>query len=94
MDYEKDLRKRYEAAKTRFANRDARMSMIRMVRQGRMNEVYPDMFPTGPLSTGIVANMIDVAAHDLSEVLAPMPTFNCASSKSVSDTARKFAEKR
>jgi len=94
MEYEKDLRKRYEAAKTRFANRDSRMSMIRMVRQGRMNEVYPDMFPTGPLSTGIVANMIDVAAHDLSEVLAPLPTFNCASSKSVSDTARKFAEKR
>jgi len=94
MEYEKDLRKRYEAAKTRFANRDSRMSMIRMVRQGRMNEVYPDMFPTGPLATGIVANMIDVAAHDLSEVLAPLPTFNCASNKSVSDTARKFAEKR
>lgn len=94
MEYDKDLRKRYEAAKSRYSNRDTRMSMIRMVRQGRMNEVYPDMFPTGPLSTGIVANMIDVAAHDLSEVLAPLPTFNCASSKSVSDTARKFAEKR
>jgi hypothetical protein len=38
--------------------------------------------------------MIDVAAHDLSEVLAPLPSFNCASSKNVSDSARKFAEKR
>ena len=63
------------------------MNMIRLVRNGRMSEVYPDMFPAGPLQGGIVANMIDVMAHDLSEVLAPLPTFNCASSKSVSDAS-------
>ena len=70
------------------------MNMIRLVRQGRMQDVYPDMFPTGPLQGGIVGNMIDVAAHDLSEVLAPLPSFNCASSKAVSDSSRRFAEKR
>ena len=94
MDFDKKLRAQYESARTRFAGRDSRMNMIRLVRQGRMQDVYPDMFPAGPLQGGIVANMIDVAAHDLSEVLAPLPTFNCASSKSVSDASRKFAEKR
>ena len=94
MDFDKKLRAQYESARSRFAGRDGRMNMIRLVRQGRMNEVYPDLFPPGPLQGGIVANMLDVAAHDLSEVLAPLPTFNCASSKSVSDASRRFAEKR
>jgi hypothetical protein len=93
-DFDTQLRNSYEAIRSRYAGRDGRMNMIRLVRNGRMNEVYPDMFPAGPLQGGIVANMIDVAAHDLSEVLAPLPSFNCASSKNVSDSARRFAEKR
>jgi len=93
-DFAQDLKKRYESSRSKYAYRDNRMNMIRLVRQGRMQDVYPDMFPAGPLQGGIVANMIDVAAHDLSEVLAPLPTFNCASSKNVSDAARRFAEKR
>jgi hypothetical protein len=59
-----------------------------------MRDVYPDLFPDGPFDKGIVANMVDVAARDLAEVLAPLPAFNCASSKMVSDSAREFAEKR
>lgn len=93
-DFSKDLKHKYERLRSNNASRDARMGLVRMIRQGRMNEVYPDLFPAGPLNMGIVANMIDVAAHDLAEVLAPLPAFNCASSKSVSDSARKFAEKR
>jgi hypothetical protein len=53
-----------------------------------------ELFPEGPFDKGIVANMVDVAARDLAEVLAPLPAFNCASSKMVSDSAREFAEKR
>jgi len=90
----KQLAHKFEQLRARHSDRDMRMSVVRAVRQGRMNEVYPDMFADGPFRQGIVANMIDVAAHDLSEVLAPLPAFNCSSSKSVSDSARKFAEKR
>lgn len=93
-DFSKDLKSKYERLRSNYASRDARMGLVRMIRQGRMNEVYPDLFPAGPLNMGIVANMIDVAAHDLAEVLAPLPAFNCASAKSVSDSARRFAEKR
>lgn len=75
--------------------RDQRMREIKMVRSGQMGLVFPELFPEdGPFTRPIVANMIDVAARDLSEVIAPLPSFNCSSSSSVSDAARKFAEKR
>lgn len=80
--------------KSKYRDRDNRMQNVLAVRQGRMRDVYPDMFPEGPFDRGIVANMIDVAARDLAEVLAPMPSFNCESAKTASDSAAKFAEKR
>ena len=80
--------------KSRFNDRDNRMQNVLAVRQGRMRDVYPDLFPEGPFDRGIVANMVDVAARDLAETLAPMPSFNCSSAKAASDAASKFAEKR
>jgi len=76
-------------------DRDQRMREIKLVRSGQMDYVFPELFPTeGPFTRPIVANMIDVAARDLAEVIAPLPSFNCSSSSSVSDAARRFAEKR
>lgn len=88
------LRGQLERLKSRYADRDSRMQNVLAVRQGRMRDVYPDLFPDGPFDRGIVANMVDVAARDLAEVLAPLPSFNCSSGKYVSDAAKKFAEKR
>ena len=90
----KDLKAGYDRLKARNADRDGRMQDVLAVRQGRMRDVYPDLFPDGPFDRGIVANMVDVAARDLAEVLAPLPAFNCSSSKMVSDSAREFSEKR
>lgn len=80
--------------KSKYRDRDNRMQNVLAVRQGRMRDVYPEMFPEGPFDRGIVANMIDVAARDLAEVLAPMPSFNCESARTASDAATRFAEKR
>ena len=88
------IKSHYDRMKARWGERDQRMQNVLAVRQGRMRDVYPDLFPEGPFDRGIVANMVDVAARDLSEVMAPLPAFNCASAKMVSDTAREFAEKR
>lgn len=88
------IRSHFDRIKAQFAARDGKMQDVLAVRQGRMRDVYPDLFPEGPFDQGIVANMVDVAARDLAEVLAPLPAFNCASSKMVSDSAREFAEKR
>ena len=90
----REIRSHYDRIKAQFAARDGRMQDVLAVRQGRMRDVFPDLFPDGPFDKGIVANMVDVAARDLAEVLAPLPAFNCASSKMVSDSAREFAEKR
>jgi hypothetical protein len=90
----REIRAQFDRLKSANAARDGRMQDVLAVRQGRMRDVYPDLFPEGPFDKGIVANMVDVAARDLSEVLAPLPSFNCSSSKMISDSARNFAEKR
>jgi hypothetical protein len=42
----------------------------------------------------LVANFVDVAARDLAEVMAPLPSFNCSATNMVSDSARKAADTR
>ena len=90
----RDIRSLFDRTKARFGDRDGRMQNVLAVRQGRMRDVFPELFPEGPFDRGIVANMVDVAARDLAEVLAPLPAFNCSSSHMVSDRARGFSEKR
>lgn len=85
----------YQRLRVQYSERDQRMRDIKLVRSGQMGMVFPELFPEdGPFTRPIVANMIDVAARDLSEVIAPLPAFNCSSATMVSDRAREFAEKR
>lgn len=77
----------------RYAARDQRMSDITAVRRGNMEAVYPDMFPE-EMSKPMIANFVDVAARDLAELLAPLPSFNCQTLNSNSDKAKRFADKR
>lgn len=87
------IAQRVDNLKQRYASRDARMADILSVRKGKMVEVFPDLFPEGMNST-MVANFVDVAARDLAEVLAPLPSFNCSTTNASSDRARAFADKR
>ena len=85
----------YNRLRVQNNDRDQRMRDIKQVRAGQMGMVFPELFPEdGPFTRPIVANMVDVAARDLSEVIAPLPSVNCSSSSMVSDRARQFAEKR
>jgi len=72
--------------------RDERMANVLEVRRGNMAEISPELFPEGT-SKAMVANFIDVAARDVAEVLAPLPSFNCIS-KNNSDRAKKNADTR
>jgi len=89
-----DVKDLYDRTRRMFDERDTRMNQVLLVRQGRMRDVYPDLFPDGPFENPIVANMVDIAARDLAEVIAPLPAFNCNSTSMVSETARKKADKR
>lgn len=81
-----------EALKRRNSNRDARMADVLEVRRGNLVNVFPEMFPEGA-TKAMIANFVDVAARDVSEVLAPLPSFNCTSNNN-SDRAKKFADTR
>jgi hypothetical protein len=82
-----------EALKRRNQSRDARMADILEVRRGNLVNVFPEMFPEGA-TKAMVANFVDVAARDVSEVLAPLPSFNCTTTDNSSDRAKKSADIR
>ena len=69
------------------------MADILEVRRGNLVNVFPEMFPEGA-TKAMVANFVDVAARDVSEVLAPLPSFNCTTTDNSSDRARKSADIR
>lgn len=77
----------------RYGVRDANMQDINSIRDGRLDEVAPDMF-NDDVPKPIIANYIDIAARTAAESLAPLPSFNCSASNMSSDTARRFADKK
>jgi len=89
-----EIKDTYDRYRRMYDERDQRMNQVLLVRQGKMRDVYPDLFPDGPFENPIVANMVDVAARDLAETIAPLPAFNCNSTSMVSETVRRKADKR
>ena len=89
----KEVAAKVSRLQTRYAARDQRMRDVLSVRQGDIGKVYPAMF-SEDYPKPLVANFIDVAARDLAEAMAPLPSFNCSASNMVSDAARKSADTR
>ena len=89
----KEVTAKVARLQTKYAARDARMRDVLSVRQGDISKVYPSMF-SDEYPKPLVANIIDVAARDLAESMAPLPSFNCSAANTVSDTARKAADLR
>lgn len=80
---------------TRYTDRDLRNYQIMLIRSGRMADLAPDLFPSdGPWQQPVVANMIDIAARDLAEMIAPLPAFNAGGSAGLSPNEAKRADKR
>jgi hypothetical protein len=89
-----EIKNYYDRYRRMYDDRDQRMNQVLMVRQGKMRDVYPDLFPDGPFQNPIVANMVDIAARDIAEVIAPLPSFGCTSTSMSTETARRKADKR
>ena len=89
-----EIKNHYDRYRRMYDDRDQRMNQVLQVRQGKMRDVYPDLFPDGPFENPIVANMVDIAARDLAEVIAPLPAFSCTSTSMATETARRKADKR
>lgn len=73
--------------------RDSRWNDLLAIRQGDIANVFPGMF-SEDFPKPMVANFIDVAARDIAEVIAPLPTFSCMTTDISNDSARKRADKR
>ena len=82
-----------KALRDRSADRDDRASKVLLTRQGKITQVYPDFFPDN-VDMSVVANFVDIVARDLSEVMAPLPSINCAAANMADEKARKFADTR
>lgn len=84
---------RVKQLREKARERDSRWSDVLEVRKGNINKVFPGLFPDD-YPKPMVANFIDIAARDVSEVIAPLPAFNCSATNSASDRARQKADKR
>ena len=77
----------------KYHTRDSRYSDLLSIRQGNIQQVFPGQFPD-EFPKPMVANFIDIAARDVAEVIAPLPTFSCMTTNSTSDRARRRADIR
>lgn len=87
-----EISQKVRELRARYAVRDQNHNDINAIREGRLNDVAPDMF-SNDIPKPIIANHIDIAARDTAEMLAPLPSFNCSAANMSSDSARKFADK-
>ena len=89
----KDIANAVQQLRRKYSDRDARWADVLEVRKGNINRVFPGLFPD-EYPKPMVANFIDVAARDISEVIAPLPNISCSATNSISDRARSKADKR
>ncbi len=87
------IAKKVDTLKRMNHARDMRMENVLAVRQGNLVGLFEDYFPEDA-SAPMISNFIDVAARDLSEVLAPLPSFNCNTTSIADPKARARADKR
>lgn len=88
-----DIEQRRRALKERFVDRDQAMDMIQLVRRGDIDRLFPDLF-SDDIPKSVVANLVDVAARDLAEVMAPLPNLACASGAMKTDADRHRASRK
>jgi hypothetical protein len=84
---------RVMALRARYAQRDQRMAEVQSIRRGNFEAIAPDLF-NDQWKRPVVANLVDVSARDMAAVLAPLPSFNCSAASGLSESAKKFADKR
>lgn len=73
--------------------RDQHMVTIGLIRQGRPEILFPELF-NDTYRRQVTANFIDIAARDLAEMVAPLPSLNCSSRSMKTEADKKRAAKK
>lgn len=89
-----DYAAKFDALRKRHSERDVRMREVSLARQGQIDTVFPGLFPDNQWSRPIVANLIDVAAKDMSEQVGVLPTLTASGDSNLQESSRSNAEKR
>lgn len=87
------IHQRVAALRRHYAERDARHQTVYDVRTQKLENIQPGSLPDA-WPKPITANAIDIAARQLAENLAPLPSINCASGVLTSDRAKRFVARR
>ena len=74
-------------------DRDIRMHTISMVRKGRPELLFPNLF-SDTWQRSIVANWIDSVAREFAEMIAPLPSLTCSSGAMKTDADKRRAALR
>ena len=91
-DIDRDLAEHITDMKHRNQDRDRRMKDVWMVRTGRSQDLFSDLFPpTWPRP--VIANAIDVFAQDSAEQVGVLPTFSAAGDSILSEGKRNHADR-
>lgn len=84
---------RVDALRARYQRHDAKAEIMRCVREGRWDDVAPDIFsPEWPGPT--VSNLIDIQIRAFVAAASAVPSVNCSSTSMVSKEARDRADTR
>jgi hypothetical protein len=87
------IARRVDALRRDAQERDARHQTVYDARAQKIDNIAPGSMPDA-WPRPITANVIDTAARQLAENLAPLPSINCASGVMSSERAKKFVAKR
>lgn len=90
----KRIASRVEVLRKRNIDRDANYMKLIAIRDGDYERLVPGLFDDSELDRPLVANLVDTAARDISEVMAPLPTANCAPSSLSKQAERDRSETR
>jgi hypothetical protein len=67
---------KYSLLKGKDAARNARNNQVAQIRRGNLQALAPDLFPEG-LPAAVTANIIDISARDMGEILGRLPKVRC-----------------
>jgi hypothetical protein len=84
---------RVDALRARYSRHDGKAEIMRCVREGRWDDVAPDIFSAewpGPT----VSNLIDIQVRAFVAAASAVPSVNCSSTSMVSEAARDRADTR
>lgn len=81
--------------RTKNAFRDQTHHMIHEVRQGRIQQLFPDELQFSISFNGSpIANFIDIVARDMADGIGPLPTLACVSGRMKTDADLERAERK